>query len=281
MKKIVKKEILAEGIKLIEVEAPLIAKNALPGQFVVLRIDEEGERVPLTIAEKDVERGTVTIIFQEAGATTKFLGTLKVGDAILNLLGPLGHPTNIAKLGNVVVVGGGVGIAEIVPIIKAFREAGNKVISIIGARCKDMLILDEHIKKESDELHITTDDGTCGRKGFVSDILKELIESPLKIDLVYAVGPVPMMEVVTKITKPANIKTLVSLNPIMLDATGMCGVCRVVVGGKTLFACVDGPEFDGHLVDFADLRSRLEMYKDKEKVALDKIKHKCRLDQKS
>jgi len=273
-----RKEVLAKEIKLIEVEAPLIASQVKPGQFVVLRIDEKGERIPLTVANKNRQKGTITIIFQEVGASTKLLGTLKEGDSILNLLGPLGQPTHIEKFGNVVVIGGGVGIAEIYPIIRAFREAGNKVISIIGARCKELLILDKLIAKESDEIHITTDDGSCGRKGFVSDVLKEMIESEREIDLVYAVGPVLMMEAVTKITKPHNIKTLVSLNPIMLDATGMCGVCRVVVGGKTLFACVDGPEFDGHLVDFEELKSRLEMYKDKEKVALARVEHEYKLN---
>jgi ferredoxin--NADP+ reductase len=277
MNKITKKEVLAESIKLIEIEAPLVAERALPGQFVVLRIDEHGERIPLTIADKDPKAGTITIVFQEAGATTKKLGTLEVGDSLLNLLGPLGHSTHVEKFGNVVVIGGGVGIAEIHPIIKAMREAGNKVITIIGARCKELLILDKVISDVSSELHITTDDGTCGRKGFVTDILKELIEGDEKIDLVFAVGPVPMMEAVSRVTKPQNIKTIVSLNPIMLDATGMCGVCRVVVGGKTLFACVDGPEFDAHLVDFADLKGRLNVYKDKEKIALDKIEHECRL----
>lgn len=277
MNKITYTEKLAEGIKLIKVKAPLIAKKVLPGQFVVIRIDERGERIPLTVADKDLKEGTVTIIFQEVGASTKLFGKLKVGDSILNLLGPLGKPTHIEKYGTALVMGGGVGIAEIVPIIKAFREAGNKVITIIGARCKELLILDKVIKDISDELHITTDDGTCGRKGFVSDVLKELIESEIQIGLVYAVGPVPMMEVVSNLTKPHNIKTVVSLNPIMLDATGMCGVCRVVIGGKTMFACVDGPEFDAHLVDFEELRSRLEMYKDKEKIALEKVEHKCQM----
>jgi len=277
MNRIVKKEILAEAIKLIEIEAPLVAVKALPGQFVVIRIDETGERIPLTVAEKNPKAGTITIVFQEAGASTKKLGTLKPGDSVLNLLGPLGHPTHVEKFGNVVVVGGGVGIAEIHPVIKAMKEAGNKVTTIIGARCKDLLIMDKVIANVSDVLHVTTDDGTCGRKGFVTDVLKEMIEGEEEINLVYAVGPVPMMDAVSRVTKPQNIKTLVSLNPIMLDATGMCGVCRVVVGGKTMFACVDGPEFDAHLVDFADLRNRLSVYKDEEKKALEKINHECRL----
>jgi len=277
MNRIVRKESLAEKIKLIEVEAPRIAEKALAGQFVVLRIDDRGERIPLTISDKDPEKGTITIVFQEAGATTMRLGSLKEGHSILNLLGPLGHPTHVEKFGKVVVIGGGVGIAEIHPIIRAMKKAGNKVVTIIGSRCKDLLILDKVIAEASDELHITTDDGTCGRKGFVTDVLKEMIESDEKIDLVFAVGPVPMMDAVSRVTKPQNIKTIVSLNPIMLDATGMCGVCRVVVGGRTKFACVDGPEFDAHLVDFADLRGRLAIYKDKEKISLD---HECRLEKK-
>jgi len=277
MNKIVKKETLAEKIKLIEIEAPLIADKALPGQFIVIRIDEKGERIPLTIADKDLKAGTITIVFQEAGASTKVLGNLNAGDSILNLLGPLGQPTHIEKYGHVVVVGGGVGIAEIHPIIKGMRDAGNKVTTIIGARCKELLILDKMIASVSDVVHVTTDDGSCGRKGFVSDVLKEMIENGKPIDLVYAVGPVPMMEVVAGVTKGHNIKTLVSLNPIMLDATGMCGVCRVVVGGKTMFACVDGPEFDAHLVDFKDLRARLAMFKDEEKKAMELLDHECKL----
>lgn len=282
--RIVKKEVLAERIKSIEIEAPLVAKKALPGQFVVIRIDEKGERIPLTIAEKNPKTGTITIVFQEAGASTCRLGALKTGDSVLNLLGPLGKPTHIEKYGlpagrqgHVVVIGGGVGIAEIHPIIKGMREAGNRVTTIIGARCKDLLIMDKLISDASDVLHITTDDGTCGRKGFVSDVLKEMIENGKPIDLVYAVGPVPMMEVIAGVTKGHNIKTLVSLNPLMLDATGMCGVCRVVVGGKTMFACVDGPEFDAHLVDFAELKLRLAMFKDEEKRAMEMVGHECKL----
>lgn len=274
MIRIVRKEKLADNIHLIEVEAPLIARSARPGQFVILRLNEQGERIPLTIADQHPETGTIEIIFQEAGASTKMLAGLKAGDDILNLLGPLGTPAHIEKVGTVVVIGGGVGIAEIYPAIKAYRQAGNRVLAIIGARDKELLITESKIRDISDELHITTDDGSCGRKGFVSDILKELIESLPQIDLVYAVGPVPMMEVVSKITYPHNIKTIVSLNPLMLDATGMCGVCRVTVGGKVLFACVDGPEFNAHLVDFAELKKRLTIFKDQEKEALD---HVCKL----
>jgi ferredoxin--NADP+ reductase len=276
--RIVRKEKLADNIHLIEVEAPLVARSAKPGQFVVLRLNEQGERIPLTIADRHPETGTIEIIFQEAGASTKMLAGLKAGDDILNLLGPLGTHAHIEKVGTVVVIGGGVGIAEIYPAIKAYRQAGNRVLTIIGARDKELLITESKIRDISDELHITTDDGSCGRQGFVSDILKELIESETQIDLVYAVGPVPMMEAVSKITYPHNIKTIVSLNPLMLDATGMCGVCRVTVGGKVLFACVDGPEFNAHLVDFAELKLRLTTFKDKEKEALD---HVCKLAGKS
>ncbi|MBU1768018.1 MAG: sulfide/dihydroorotate dehydrogenase-like FAD/NAD-binding protein, partial [Candidatus Omnitrophica bacterium] len=204
MPKLLHKEKLADNITLIKVAAPRIAKNAQPGQFVVLRVSDKGERVPLTIAETDPAKGEVTIIFQKVGATTKVLDTMKVGDELVNLLGPLGAPAHIKKLGTVVVIGGGVGIAEILPAIKAYRAVGNKVITIIGARCTDLLILKDKIEKESDELHIITDDGSCGRKGFVSDILKEMIEGNVKMDLVFAVGPVPMMEVISNITKPLN-----------------------------------------------------------------------------
>ncbi|NQU16491.1 MAG: sulfide/dihydroorotate dehydrogenase-like FAD/NAD-binding protein [Candidatus Saganbacteria bacterium] len=275
MPKILSKERLAQNIVQIEVDAPMIARSAKAGQFVVLRINEEGERIPLTIADKDPESGKVTIIFQEAGASTCYLGSLEVGSEIKNILGPLGTPAHINKVGHVVVIGGGVGIAEIYPAIKAYKDAGNKVTTIIGARCKDLLLSEAKIKSITDELLITTDDGSCGRKGFVTEILKEMLEdSSIEINLVYAVGPVPMMEAVCHVTAPAKIKTIVSLNPIMLDATGMCGVCRVTVGGQTKFGCVDGPEFDGHLVDFKELKARLSAYKDKEKIASD---HVCKL----
>lgn len=272
--KILRKEKLADNIHLIEVSAPAIAVAAKAGQFVVLRINEQGERVPLTIADKDPAKGTVEIIFQEAGASTKFLASLKPGDALANLLGPLGTPAHITKLGTVVVVGGGVGIAEIYPAIKAYKSVGNKVVTIIGARNKSLLLSEAKIREATDELHITTDDGSAGRKGFVSEVLKEMIEGEQPIDLVYAVGPVPMMEAMANIAKAAKIKSIVSLNTLMLDATGMCGVCRVTVGGQLKFACVDGPEFDGGLVDFRELRTRLGTYKEKEKQAVD---HICRL----
>jgi len=274
MPKILKKEKLAENISRIMVDAPHIAKAAKPGNFVVVIPTENAERIPLTIADADVAQGTIAMIFQIVGATTKVLDSLKVGDEIAHLLGPLGVPSHIEKFGTVVVIGGGVGIAEIYPVVKALKAAGNEVITIIGARCKDLLIYSSELGALSSELKITTDDGTCGRKGFVSDELKDIISSGKKINLVIAVGPVPMMRVCCDVTKPHKIKTMVSLNPIMLDATGMCGACRVTVGGETKFACVDGPEFDGHQVDFKDLVDRLKPYKDVEKKAMD---HVCKL----
>ncbi|UCH02007.1 MAG: sulfide/dihydroorotate dehydrogenase-like FAD/NAD-binding protein [Candidatus Bathyarchaeota archaeon] len=273
MNKIVKKEILAQGIKLLEVEAPQISKKTQPGQFLVLRIDEKGERMPLTIFDADFTKGTVKIIFQEVGKTTVQLGQLKVGDHILNLMGPLGNPSNIKNYGHVIIIGGGVGIALAYPITKALKRAGNKITSILGARTEALLILEDKMRDLSDKLYVTTDDGSKGHHGFVTDILKELIEKE-KIDLVHAVGPTVMMRAVARVTKPNRIKTIVSLNPIMLDGTGMCGGCRVTIGGKTKFCCVDGPEFDAHLVDFNQLMTRLSMYLDEEKVALQVLKKK-------
>ncbi len=269
MNKILFKQELAPNIKKIVLEAPLVAKKVLAGEFVVLIVDEKGERVPLTVVDSNKEKGTITLIFQEVGKTTYKLGELKAGKVILNLLGPLGRATEIKKLGTVVTVGGGVGIAEVYPVTRAFKEAGNSIISIIGARTKDLLILEKELREMCDELFITTDDGTYGRRGFVSDVLKEIIGSGIekKADLVYAVGPVPMMRKVSQLTRPYGIKTLVSLNPVMVDATGMCGSCRVSVGGETKFGCVDGPEFDGHLVDFAQLQKRLNLFSEQEKRA--------------
>ena len=259
---------------MIEVEAPEISQKALPGQFVVLRIDENGERIPLTIADSDPSAKKIKIIFQEAGASTMQLACLNSGDDILDLLGPLGMPAHIEKIGTVACVGGGVGIAEIYPVAKAYKKAGNKVISILGARNKELLIYSDEISKVSDETHLVTDDGSSGRKGFVSDVLKEVIEKE-KITLVSAVGPTIMMKVVSDLTKPYGVRTLVSLNPIMLDATGMCGVCRVTIGGKIKFACVDGPEFDGHEVDFKELMSRQKAYLAEEKDSLEQFKKCC------
>lgn len=269
MNKILLKRTLAPQVSLIEVEAPDISKKALAGQFVVLRIDQHGERIPLTIADCDPSKGTVTIVFQKIGASTRLLDVLKQGDSILDLLGPLGRPAHIGNIGTVVCIGGGVGIAEIYPVAKAYRSAGNRVISVLGARNKDLIIFADEIAGVSDECHITTDDGSLGRKGLVSDILRDIM-SREKVSLVSAVGPTIMMKVISDITRPSGIKTYVSLNPIMLDATGMCGVCRVTIAGKVKFACVDGPEFDGHEVDFAELMSRQKIYLDEEKKAAEK-----------
>ena len=274
MNKILAKEKLNENVARITVDAPLIARAAKAGQFVVVIPRENAERIPLTIADHDPAAGTVSIIFQIVGATTAVLNSLQAGDELAHLLGPLGTPSHVAKFGTATVIGGGVGIAEIYPLVKALKAAGNEVITIIGARCQDLLIYQKELSVVSSKLSITTDNGTCGRQGFVSDELKDLIASGKKIDLVAAVGPVPMMKACCDVTKPHGIKTVISLNPLMLDATGMCGVCRVSVGGEVKLGCVDGPEFDGHQVDFAELTDRLKMYKDVEKQAYD---HVCRL----
>ncbi|MEO0132295.1 MAG: sulfide/dihydroorotate dehydrogenase-like FAD/NAD-binding protein [candidate division WOR-3 bacterium] len=278
MFKILSTKALAPNIKCFEFEAPYIAQKAQPGQFVVVRINETGERIPLTIADTKKDQGVVIIVFQEVGKTTKLLGTLKAGDYVLDLLGPLGKPSEIKYYGTVVCIGGGVGTPEIYPIARALKEIGNKVVTIIGARTKELLIMVEEMRSVSDELYITTDDGSYGTKGLVTDELKRLISQGIKIDKVFAVGPVIMMKAVSETTRPYNIPTVVSLNPIMLDATGMCGVCRVEVGGETKFACVDGPEFDGHQVNFDTLMMRLKTYLKEERVSLElfeKQSHKC------
>jgi len=267
MYKIVKQQEIGENMALFEVEAPQIAKKAQAGQFVIVRIAEKGERIPLTIADFDREKGTITLIFQEVGCTTKKMRLLKTGDFLLDLVGPLGEATEVENFGTVVCIGGGVGIAPIYPIARALKEAGNKVISIIGARSKNLLFWEDKMQAVSDELLIATDDGSVGQKGFVTDVLKKLMEEN-KIDRVWAIGPMIMMKFVSQVTKPAEIKTIVSLNPIMVDGTGMCGACRVQVGNETKFACVDGPEFDGHLVDFDLAMRRVAYYKDEEKRAL-------------
>jgi len=256
MYEILEKKILSETVKQMTIKAPLVATKAQPGQFIILRIDEKGERIPLTIADFDRKKGTVTIIFMEVGKTTRQLGELCQGDSLLNFAGPLGVPSEIKKYGTVVMIGGGVGIAPLYPIIKALKQMDNTVISILGARNEKLLLLENEINKFSDQVYITTDDGSKGHKGFVSDILQQLIDDKTSIDMVMAIGPVIMMKVVADVTRKYKIKTLVSLNPIMVDGTGMCGGCRVLVGGETKFACVDGPEFDGHLVDFGNLMLR-------------------------
>jgi ferredoxin--NADP+ reductase len=265
---IVSKRILAPAIKLLEVAAPAVAAKAEAGQFIILRINEKGERIPLTIADFDRTKGTVTIIFQEVGSSTKELGLLEEGGALLDFVGPLGLPSEIEYLGRVVCVGGGVGIAPILPIARALKNAGNEVISIIGARSKDMLILEEEMREASSKLMISTDDGSYGTKGFVTDVLKNLIAEKDQIACVWGIGPMVMMRAVSETTRPFAIKTIVSLNPIMVDGTGMCGACRVSVGNQTKFACVDGPEFDGHLVDWQLAMRRAAMFKEEEAKAM-------------
>lgn len=270
MFRIIHKEELAQDITKIIVEAPQIAQKAKAGQFVVVVVDERGERIPLTLADWDMSKGTIALIFQKIGHTTKKLGGLNTGDSINHILGPLGHPTEVNNIGTVVCIGGGVGIAEVYPVSRAFKEAGNRVIGIIGARTRDLIILEKEMHSVTDELFITTDDGSYVRKGFVTDALKELFEVIEKSThtkypgLVYCIGPVPMMKAVSEFTKGYQIKTIVSLNPVMVDATGMCGSCRCKVGGKTIFGCVDGPDFDGHQVDFDELQQRLKLFKNDE-----------------
>ena len=251
----------------LKIYSPDIAEKAKAGQFVVLMVKEEGERIPLTVVDKNLETGAITLIFQEVGLTTKLLGKLDKGDSLYALAGPLGQATEIKKYGRVILVGGGVGIAEIYPVARAFKKAGNNVTTVIGARNKSLLILEHELRKFSDKLYIVTDDGSYGEKGFTTDILKNLLASfpgPEPFSLVYAVGPIPMMKKIASVTKGFNLKTMVSLNSLMVDATGMCGCCRVSVGGEVKFACVDGPEFDGHLVDWDELEKRNKVYADKE-----------------
>jgi ferredoxin--NADP+ reductase len=264
---IVKKKILAKNIKLLEIKAPDVASKAQAGQFIILRIDEPGERIPLTIADFDRERGTITTIFQEVGYTTQQLGQLEEGDFLADFVGPLGQPTEIENYGRVVCVGGGVGVAPIYPIARALKEAGNEVISVIGARSRDLLILEEEMRVVSDELLVATDDGSYGHKGFVTDLLVKVLQEK-QVNRVWGIGPAVMMKAVSEVTRPFGVTTIVSMNPIMVDGTGMCGACRVSVGGETKFACVDGPEFDGHQVDWQLALRRLSMYKEEEARAL-------------
>ncbi len=272
MFQILKKDVFSQGVKRFIINAPEIAKKAGPDQFVVLRIDEKGERVPLTISDSDPEKGTISMVFQEVGKSTMQLGMLNEGDYIRDVIGPLGTPAHIEKFGTVACVGGGVGIAVLPPVVKALRKAGNKVITILGARTKGLLILEDDLRKISDELYVVTDDGSYGTKGLVTNELELLIKAPVKIDLVIAIGPAVMMRAVANLTRNYNIKTIASINSIMVDGTGMCGACRVTVRGKTKFACVDGPEFDAHDVDFDELIKRLAMYKKDEKVAVEHYK---------
>ena len=278
MFEILKRQEMAEGtVVLNEISAPLIAKKAKPGQFVILKANETGERIPLTMAITDPKKGIITIIYQVVGKSTDLFKSLKVGERFQDVIGPLGKPTHLEKVGNVVCVGGGTGIAVMHPITRGLKEVGNRVIAIIGARSKELLILEEKMKAASNELHVCTDDGSYGHHGFVTDVLKDVLEKE-DVKLVVAIGSVPMMKFVSKLTAEYKVKTLVSLNSIMMDGTGMCGCCRVSVGGKTRFACVDGPEFDGHQVNFDELMQRLEAYKAEEAVAHDKYKGECQAD---
>ncbi len=266
-----KKRDLTPVTKLFVVDAPLVAKKAQPGQFVIVRIAPSGERIPLTIADADAKAGTVTIVIQEVGKTSRQMGLLKEGDGILDFVGPLGRPAPLTDKGPVVLVGGGFGVAPIYPIAKALRAKGVKVISIIGARSQDLLILEAEMASVSDELLVATDDGTKGHKGFVTEVLKQLIDSGRDIELVIAIGPMVMMRAVGKTTEPYKLKTLVSVDPIMVDGTGMCGACRLTVGGKVKFACVDGPIFDAHQVDFDEANRRGKMYATEQKLAVDRF----------
>jgi ferredoxin--NADP+ reductase len=270
MYRILQKEKLAPGIWLMKVMAPFVARRAMPGQFIILRVKEGGERIPLTIADYDRQEGWVTIIFQEVGLTTRLLAKLNEGDNILDFVGPLGRASELDGLKRVLCIGGGVGVAPLYPQIKYLWEKGTSVDVIVGARSKEYLILEKEIRGICNNLYITTDDGSYGRKGFVSDVLKELLAQGNEYDRVIAIGPLIMMKVVSEITRQYNVPTVVSMNPIMVDGTGMCGGCRVTVGGEVRYACVDGPDFDGHLVDFDEAMRRQRMYREEEQ-------HICKL----
>lgn len=280
MYKILQKEIFSETVKLMVIEAPLIARKAQAGQFVIVRINETGERIPLTMADFDSEKGTVTIIFQEVGKSTMQMGTLEVGDAFENVVGPLGHPTQIANFGKVVLVAGGVGIAPIFPIARALKQAGNHVTVIMGARTKSLLFWEDRMRAETDQVIVCTDDGSYGRKSLVTAPLKEILEQNPDTARVWAIGPSVMMKFASLTTKPFNVPTLVSLNTIMIDGTGMCGGCRVVMEDGAKFVCVDGPEFDGHKVDWDLLLSRLSFFHSEEHQATLRWKdHTCNVDE--
>ena len=275
MFRIVEKETLAPTISKYVIEAPFIARKRKAGNFVIIRIEEGGERIPLTVADGDPARGTITLIVQAIGKTTKHLNTKHAGDSILDVVGPLGNPTPIENHGTVACVGGGVGTAELYPIAKALKDSGNAIHTIIGGRSRDLVILEREMEACSDRVYVTTDDGSYGRKGLVTDQLKDLLDGQPGIDAVYAIGPLPMMKAVSSMTRPYGVKTFVSLNTIMVDGTGMCGGCRVSVEGQMKFACVDGPEFDGHQVDFDELMMRNRTYVDMERVSEERFA--CRM----
>jgi len=277
MNKILKKTRLSDDVFRMEVEAPLIAQECRPGQFIILRADDAfGERIPLTIADADTEKGSITLVFQTVGRTTHLLAEKQEGDAVVALLGPLGQPTHIENVGRVVCVGGGIGVAPLYPIARALKKAGNRVTVIMGARNKSLLIMEEEMRGIADDLIVVTDDGSCGRKALVTEPLKEMCGQTPKPDMAFAIGPPVMMKFCAETTRPYGIRTVVSLNTIMIDGTGMCGGCRVTVGGKTKFVCVDGPEFDGHQVDFDNMMKRLRAYKPREDT--DHQAHHCRLE---
>jgi len=266
--KIVEKQDLAPQIKLFRIQAPLISSKFQPGQFVVIRLNEKGERIPLTVAESSPKEGTITIVVQEVGKTTLKLARMKEGETIEDLLGPLGIPSPIEKIGTVICVGGGVGVAPLYPEARRYKEVGNKVISLIGARSKNLFFFMDKMGAVSDEIRYSTDDGSFGHHGFVTDLVKQILESGVSVGEAVVIGPLPMMKAASEITKKYNLKTRVSLNSIMVDATGMCGCCRVTVGDKVKFTCVDGPGFDGHLVDFDELMLRQKRFEKEEKIAL-------------
>lgn len=272
--RIVSKRVLAPQTKLIKIYAPEIARKTRAGQFVILRVDEKGERIPLTLASWEPSLGTITLIFQEIGVSTEKLGSLNVNSRLCDVVGPLGNPSEIRNFGTAVIVGGGVGAASCLPIANALKNAGNKTIAIIGARNEKLLILEDEMKQICDEVHVSTDDGSKGHRGFVSDVLALLIKKGYCIDIVYTVGPSIMMKAVAEVTRPCRIRTVASLNPIMVDGMGMCGSCRVSIGGKVKFACVDGPEFDAHKVDFNELIKRQQSFLSEEKLAVEHWK-KC------
>lgn len=274
MYKIVRREVLAEDSDLFEIYVPEIAKKAKAGQFVIIKINETGERIPLTLADFDAKKGTITLVALRVGKTTHLLSILKAEDEILDVVGPLGNPTEIDNYGRVICVGGGLGIATIITICKALKDAGNYVTGIIGARTKNLIIFEDKLRGICNELYVSTDDGSYGHHGFVTDILKKLLDEDNPIDAIWAIGPAIMMKFVCKTTESYKIKTIVSLNPIMVDGTGMCGACRVEVDDKTKFTCVHGPEFDGHKVNWDLLLSRQQMYLNSEKLSLDEFKKK-------
>lgn len=275
MYSVVKRRQLSETIVLLEVEAPAVAKKAKAGEFIIVRQNEESERIPLTIMDFDAAKGTVTIVIQEVGYSSAQIVKMQEGDSFLDFVGPLGHATEIENYGTVLCVGGGVGIAPVHPIARALKEAGNKVISVLGARCKDLLILEDEMRAVSDEVVITTDDGSYGMKGFVTHGIQSVLDKGVKVDAVWAIGPAIMMKSVANFTRPLGIKTIVSMNTIMVDGTGMCGACRLEVGGKTKFACVDGPEFDGHEVDFDLAIKRAAYFRNEEALAYNNLKCQC------